>query len=331
MSRFAAQSQDSVLFVTLDSCRFDTFASAHAPNMKAVAPLHMAQAPSHYTYGSHSAMFVGFTPGIADVKQAYLNPKFGKLFKLVGPGFGGKGTEAYSLEGRNIVEGFAKLGFATIGAGAMAWFDPSTETGQHLSQSFQRFFYPGPYHLAQQLDWIAAELRAAQDAGTRDTFVFLNVGETHVPYWFDGAPWPASDNPCWPFQEGDRSADCRSRQRMCCEYADRALGPLLDAFARSTVVLCGDHGDCWGEDNLWEHGISHPATLTVPLLAKVRGIPVQRDPSLSIASGRPPSHGGSDPTWQGKLRSLLNRRRRDATVAGRGGADGSTASGPGRA
>jgi len=49
---------DSVLFITLDSCRYDTFESATAPHLKAVAPLHRAKAPSHFTYGSHAAMFV---------------------------------------------------------------------------------------------------------------------------------------------------------------------------------------------------------------------------------------------------------------------------------
>ena len=286
MVEIAAQSRDSVLFITLDSCRYDTFENAEIPNMKAVASYHAAQAPSHYTYGSHSAMFVGFTPGIAALQQAFLNPKFGKLFKLVGPGFGGKGTEAYELHGRDIVEGFANLGFTTIGTGAMSWFDPATPTGQHLSQNFSRFLYPGPYHLRRQVAWIGDELARARGAGSNDNFVFLNVGETHVPYWFEGAPWPADDNPCWPFQTQDRSADCRHRQRLCCEFADREVGPLLRAFLNSTILICGDHGDCWGEDGLWEHGISHPATLTVPLLARVRGVKVEEESVVESGLGR---------------------------------------------
>ena len=36
-------------------------------------------------------------------------------------------------------------------------------------------------------------------------------------------------------------------------------------------MLTADHGDCWGEDGLWEHGISHRRTLEVPLLMRVRG------------------------------------------------------------
>ena len=267
----ARRSRDSVLFLTLDSCRYDTFANADAPSLKRVGPLHRAQAPSYYTYGSHSAMFVGFTPGLAERRQPILNPKFGKLFKLVGGGHPGKGTEAYELSGANIVEGFRNLGYRAIGSGAVGWFDPDTPTGRHLTQSFEDFFYPGnPYSLGRQLAWLTERL--AEEPG--DVFAFLNVGETHVPYWHEGAPWAASDNPCEPFQEIDRSAECRERQRLCLEFVDARLGPLLAAFEGSTVLVCGDHGDCWGEDGLWEHGISHEATLTVPLLVRARGEPV---------------------------------------------------------
>jgi len=47
------------------------------------------------------------------------------------------------------------------------------------------------------------------------------------------------------------------------------LAPLLSRFREATVVVCGDHGDAWGEDGLWEHGIHHPAVLEVPLLFRL--------------------------------------------------------------
>ena len=260
----------SVLFITLDSCRFDTFARGHAPHMKAMAPLHRAKAPGYFTYASHSAMFVGFTPGLAGSAQPFLDPKFGKLFKLVGAGHPGKGTEGYTLVGRNIVEGFRHLGYTTIGAAAMGWFDPQTATGGHLSDAFEHFVYTGGYALRRQLAFVNERLAAA----TGPTFTFLNIGETHVPYWHEGAPWSPEDNPCQPFQTVDRAADCRTRQTACLEFVDRELADLLHRHRDGTVIICGDHGDCWGEDGLWEHGIMHEMTLTVPLLIRHRGEPV---------------------------------------------------------
>jgi hypothetical protein len=41
------------------------------------------------------------------------------------------------------------------------------------------------------------------------------------------------------------------------EYVDGRLAGLLADFAEATTLICADHGDCWGEDGLWEHGISH--------------------------------------------------------------------------
>jgi hypothetical protein len=262
-------SKESVLFITLDSCRYDTFEAAKTPSIDAVGKLYKAQAPSYFTYGSHSAMFVGFTPGVPGAAVPIIDPKKGKLFKLVGPGFPGKGGEGYQLAGRNIVEGFQNLGFLTVGAAAMGWFDPDTATGKHLSDSFEDFVFTGNHGLARQIAFVDQQI----ESSTKDVFAFLNVGETHTPYWHEGAPWNEDDNPCVPFQSVDRSADCRYRQTRCLEFADRLLAPLIERFSDSTIIICGDHGDCWGEDGLWEHGIAHWATLTVPLLVRIRGVP----------------------------------------------------------
>ncbi|MGP0076812.1 MAG: sulfatase-like hydrolase/transferase [Bryobacteraceae bacterium] len=242
--------------------------------MSSVGPLHKAMAPSYFTFGSHAAMFVGFTPGVAAARQQFLNPKFGKLFRLEHAGFPGQRAGLFMLSGPNIITGFNRLGYVTIGTGAVPWFNPDNETGQLLSSPFEQFYYSGnTYSLAKQLQWIADALDAA---ASKPVFLFLNVGETHVPYYFEGAPWSKADNPCVPFQTIDRSADCRIRQTACIEFVDHMLGELLSMFSAATIVLCADHGDCWGENGLWEHGISHDMTFTVPLIVRVAGHGIER-------------------------------------------------------
>jgi arylsulfatase A-like enzyme len=81
--------------------------------------------------------------------------------------------------------------------------------------------------------------------------------------------WSPDDNPCVPFQTVDRAEDCRLRQTACVEYIDEKIQPLLERFSDASVLACADHGDCWGEDGLWEHGISHEMTLTVPLIIRL--------------------------------------------------------------
>lgn len=271
--------EESVLFLTLDSCRYDTVLAAMRagtiPNLAALGPLHRAHAPSHFTFGSHASFWMGFTPGVEGSREPWLNPKAGKLFRMTFAGHGGSdGEQSFQLEGANIIEGFRRRGHHVIGTGAVDWFNSATATGAVLAEPFDRFFFAGnTWSLARQLAWIDAELKLAPQGSP--VFLFLNVGETHVPYWHEGAPWDRWPSPCVPFG-GDRCSleESRRRQLACLEWVDVQLAQLLARFAGATVLACADHGDCWGEDGLWEHGISHPATLTVPLWLQVRGCPV---------------------------------------------------------
>ena len=264
---FIEQDPGSILFITLDSCRYDTFLAATVPNLKSVGELYRAMAPGNFTYSSHAAMFEGFTPGIAQRAEPFVNPKYSKIFKMQGPASKGKSPEFISLHGRNIVDGLKRRGFLTIGSGAVGWFNPNTETGLHLTEDFDHFFYAGGRSapIRDQLAWLGSYLKSAG----RPVFVFLNIGETHVPYYFEGASWGRDTNPCVPFGKENSAEECRRRQRACIEYVDEKLSPLVRAFQNATTLVCSDHGDCWGEDGLWEHGFYHEKVLEVPLLFRL--------------------------------------------------------------
>ncbi len=257
----------SFLFITLDSCRFDTFANSHVPNMKKVGPLYNAMAPSYFTFGSHMSMFMGFTPGVAAVPRSFLNPKYGKIFKMANGGFEGKGKEFLTLTGKNIIQGLKRIGYTTIGTGAVGWFDPATETGKILGKDFDHFYYPGDsYSIEKQLEWIDSKIAQFSD---QDLFVFINIGETHVPYYHHGASWDPKINPCVPFGEKNDREECKRRQGACLEFVDKKLGPLIEKFLDASILICADHGDCWGEDGLWEHGIYHEKIFSVPLMLRL--------------------------------------------------------------
>ncbi len=256
----------SVLLVTLDSCRFDSFSAARAPNMKSVGDLHLALAPANFTLASHAAMFVGFTPGVPSLREPFVNPKWGRLFRLAGPAFMGKAEPLFTLDGRSIVEGFKNKGYFAVGSGAVGWFDPTTPAGVLLTRDFDEFHYSSSgYRADLQVEWLLSRLR---EHPGRSVFMFLNVGETHTPYFYKDAPWQPA-NYCVPFGSHNDATECRKRQVACVEYVDDVLGELIDRFSNATTVICGDHGDCWGEDGLWEHGITHPKVLEVPLIIRV--------------------------------------------------------------
>ena len=226
---------------------------------------------------------MGFTPGVPGSCAPFLNPKAGKLFKMAFAPQVSDGQQGFHLHGRNIVDGFRNLGYCTIGSGAVDWFNTATPTGSVLPEPFQHFYFAGStWNLPGQLAWIEQRLSCVPH--DQPVFLFLNVGETHVPYWHEGASWERFPSPCAPFGGADCSAmQSRLRQRACLEWVDSQLSKLIGFFLGSTILACADHGDCWGEDGLWEHGISHPCTLTVPLLMRVRGEPVHADPVSPLA------------------------------------------------
>lgn len=263
----------SFLLITLDSCRHDTFAATDAPNLKAVGPLRRAWAPGYFTYSSHCAMFMGFTPGDALVEERFVNPKWAKIFRMEGGGQS-PGKEPFCvLEGANVIDGLKRQGYLAVGTGSVDWFDDSKPTVRALVADFDRFWYAGnTWSLGRQLAFLETEIAAA---GDRPVFAFLNVGETHVPYWHEGAAWSNAPeaNPCKPFAKDNDAAECRRRQAACLRFVDAALAPLLDAFKGANTIACADHGDAWGEDGVWAHGIHHLKVLEVPLILRLQNPP----------------------------------------------------------
>lgn len=97
----------------------------------------------------------------------------------------------------------------------------------------------------------------------------MNLGETHVPCYHEGATWEKK-SVCVPFATDNDAAECARRQKECAEWLDGRLQSLLSDFHNANIILTADHGDAWGEDGLWEHGMHHPKVLEVPLLLRLQ-------------------------------------------------------------
>lgn len=111
---------ESVLLLTLDSCRYDTASETPTPNISTVGPLHRAMAPGHFTFSSHASMWVGTTPGIAQSHQPVLNPKAGRLFRLANVRAAEQPGDVFVLKGRSVLEGFRRRGYSVLGTGSVA-------------------------------------------------------------------------------------------------------------------------------------------------------------------------------------------------------------------
>ena len=261
-----SQHPDSLLLITLDSCRFDTLSSCSVPVISGVGPIHKVMAPSYFTYASHAAMFVGFTPGDGMSQEAIVNPKCGKLVRLHGGGSPSRANDRFVLRGRSMMEGFNNAGYLTAGTGAVKWFDDSSDVGRLLVQDFQHYMYAGnAWSLRKQLQWLSETVGGAR----RPVFAFINIGETHVPYYYEGAPWSNADVTCRAFASSNNAVESARRQAACLTWVDQAIAPLVGAFSKANIMICGDHGDAWGEGGVWEHGFHHPKVMEVPMIFRV--------------------------------------------------------------
>jgi membrane-anchored protein YejM (alkaline phosphatase superfamily) len=172
---------------------------------------------------------------------------------------------------KDIIAGFNELGYYTVGSGAASWFAKEVLTG-----NFQDFQFKRAQAFTEQQNFITTNLRdKAQD---KPFFAFMNLIETHSPYMHYGADreeygikargemsFPPVEN---PEERKVRGAKLHQAQVEAAEYCDSLLPELFKNLPENTlVILTADHGEAFGEDGFWGHGIYHPTVMNVPMSA----------------------------------------------------------------
>jgi hypothetical protein len=189
------------------------------------------------------------------------------------------------LSGQTVIEGFRRLGYYALGAGGVRWFLSPLLTS-HFDEflfwgpnDYDQFFRPRePDEFAlQHIDIIAERL-----SGRSRWFLFINCLETHVPYDTGEIPLPAlvhdiilRAKPIWAGKSSHRRESNINLQELqilqqyqirACEAVDARIGKLLKVLPRPFIAyICGDHGECFGEDGKWGHGFPHEQVIDVPV------------------------------------------------------------------
>lgn len=266
--------EEDFLLVTWDSCRYDAFLKARTPNLDRYGAARRAWAMATYTLPSHVAMFQGFLPHAATAEPLY-NRFHRQLWRISHRNLENAPLVTFLKPTSSIPAGFRSRGYFTAGSAAMDWFQDAPV----LRDGFDWFRVPGTMARRQN-----EELSRAIEthAAGRPCFAFVNYGETHSPFRHEDMPKESTDvderfrrrrlynqagvlRDDWSFDE-----EAFGRQVACAEFLDSRTGELLELFRRrgrpTTVVLCADHGECFGENGLWGHAIYHEKVMEVPLL-----------------------------------------------------------------
>jgi membrane-anchored protein YejM (alkaline phosphatase superfamily) len=274
------------ILITFDSCRYDAYCDAKTPILDSFGSTLPAQSPATYTYAAHQSFFVGILPNGSD-PLPYYNRFTRQLIGLieVGETPTKKSTYFTVASDKDAIDGFRKAGFQTVGTGAMNWFRQTS-----LISSFEQFAMLKDAE--KQVDYILEKLDRS-----RPFFAFMNFGETHDPFDYRGksVPCPVRVQArlmSWPPSESGpvgRDHEAYWHQVESIEFLDRQLGRLFTALPANTVaILCGDHGECFGEDGYWGHGVNHPKVFEVPLsIFRLDRQPIEDLPNI-LSNDSPP-------------------------------------------
>lgn len=252
------------LLLTYDSCRYDVMVAAATPVLDSYCPIARAEAPATFTFASHQAIFVGILPNVVD-DTPYYNRFRAQLISLTNAGERQVAKNAFKrvTSPWNIVHGLREEGYQTVGAGAMNWFRQDA-----LTTGFEHFAYTGR-DADGQIDYLVERIDPS-----RPFFGFINFGETHAPYTTKAQPTPCPDDVRarrieWPPRQSGptgRATAAFKWQADAVTFLDQRLPRLFAALPGDTIaVLTADHGDCFGEDGYWGHGVNHPKVYEVPL------------------------------------------------------------------
>lgn len=264
MNRRALIGQVDVLFITLDTLRYDVAVAlwheGRTPNLRTVVPngWEKRHTPGSFTFAAHMAFFAGFLPTPA---TPGLHPR---PFACAFAGSETTTEQTAVFDAPDLVKGLQDRGYWTICIGGVGFFNKQTPLGCVLPNYFDESHWSPslgvtePRSTEYQVD-LALQQVQAQSPPQR-IFLFMNVSALHQPnrFYVPGA-----------------TTDSLTTHAAALAYVDGQLGRLFAGLQERGpwyTIICSDHGTAYGEDGFTGHRLAHPTVWEVPyaefLLAK---------------------------------------------------------------
>ncbi len=245
-----------ILFICLDTLRYDVAVAEEScggtPNINKYGKWEKRHAPGNFTYPSHHAMFAGFMPTPVDPKDL---DRRELLFFPKNVGLGRIAPVwAFSFDAPNFVQGLEKVGYETICIGGVSFFDNRSDIGKVLPSMFKRSYWNPTFSctVKESFDNQIYHIEKVIDSVEDKIFMYVNVDAIHYPNYF--------------YIDGARKDSIESHGSAL-RYVDERIEELLNLFrkrGKTMVILCSDHGTCYGEDGYDKHRVSNEVVYTVP-------------------------------------------------------------------
>ncbi|ENJ1840343.1 STM4013/SEN3800 family hydrolase [Salmonella enterica] len=249
-----------ILFIVLDSLRYDIAlqeqTAGNTPNLNHYGQWTKCEAAGNFTRPSHHAMFSGFMPKPIDdtVNQTM-------LFFPKDIGLGRKGPKnAFAFDDATWIKSLENKGYQTICIGGVSFFNNRSGMGKVFPSMFKESYWHPRFactvkeSMDNQIHYIQKIM--AERAGSQPVMMYINIDTIHYPNHF--------------YVEDAAPGDTVETHAAALRYIDARIDGLLNIFRQTGgetfVIVCSDHGTCYGEDGKYFHSFNHPIVNTVPYM-----------------------------------------------------------------
>ncbi|MBX7137518.1 MAG: metalloenzyme [Oligoflexia bacterium] len=262
--------KNNLVFITFDSCRYDSFTAAKTPNISKLGPTDRRFSYASWTVPSHTVYMLGATPHTSP-KGVFASEVYKKDFIAWGARLNIEDISFKKFVPRLSLPAFLREhGYRTNALVSMPVLNPTTNFNQH----FDRFQLMKEHN---NFDAILDELEFDQ---AQPSFYLLNIGETHYPYTVPGESGehlPRIHGVHGVFKHMDdlilqgktasdiadedkffdmsQMEELHQKQIKNVSYLDKLFEKLYQKAPRNThFIVTSDHGELFGEDDYFGHG-----------------------------------------------------------------------------
>lgn len=264
----------NLVYIIMDSARYDTYNSARTPNARRLGILEKRYSYASWTSPSHYVYLMGISPH-KNKPMVFASEIYKEDFKNWAYRLGIPNLEFKSFVPElSLPNRLRKLGYMTIGKVSLPVLNEHT--------TFSTFF--DEYKLMSKHNDFEKMVEEITFDSNQPRFYFLNLGETHYPYMlehlprihgvhgvlkhFDDSSVSAERDETQKFFDMEQLNRFKNRQIECIEYIDRLLDKLFNKCPPDThIILTSDHGELFGEDGYFGHGpVFHEKVFEVPFI-----------------------------------------------------------------
>ena len=267
----------NLVFIVMDSCRYDSYALAKRPNMDRLGQGLKRYSYASWTSPSHYTYLMGMIPHESP-QGVFASEVYKKEFTRWVDRLGVQDLSFKSFVPQlSLPHVLQENGYRTVAKVSLPVLNPFSHLNKHFDD----------YKLMASHNDFAGMVKEIEFDESEPSFHFLNLGETHYPYMLDPKSLPHISGVHGVFKRMDdnlgesttdqffddaQMKDLHRQQIKTVEYVDGVLDALIAKAPVGThFIVTADHGECFGENGYFGHGpIVHEKVLEVPFLEGVK-------------------------------------------------------------